>query len=419
MPRGTGSNYYSDPEEVENLDTATWATNVGGSTLSGATAGLSVGGPWGALIGGVLGAGVGVATTAEQERAYREAQEQQNTLNQDLQSRDVYDFMLQQQGMAASSQREDARLAARQAAARGGLTPAAAAQLEQNAVQGVNVAHSAALPGVYLAAQQADLQRRGQVLDEYTVAQQLATQNAPPDYSQLWGQVAAGAAQYGTMTGGGQTQAPMTTTDVAAANNANVAAVSQAPTGAPQQVTLPPQSAVNAVSMFPVAPGGVTLPLQGALGPPPAGVSGLPAETPTLPEAPGAPNAAPAGVSQPPGSAPPGGASPSVTPGAANPSGTTQVQPGSSAGRIPTEVRPETVKAAEAGDVEALLRWEEAGSDTTMASLHGPPAPAGVDPVSWDAWAGELLEYGVKPEMLTKEFYEAYNRGGYAKSGRV
>lgn len=49
-----------DYRDIRGMSTAQQIGQVGSSTLSGATAGLSIGGPWGAIIGGAIGLGGGL-----------------------------------------------------------------------------------------------------------------------------------------------------------------------------------------------------------------------------------------------------------------------------------------------------------------------------------------------------------------------
>lgn len=222
MARGRREDEY----DVEGYTARQQAVGVGSTALTGAVAGGQVGGAYGALAGGIIGAGVGWYNMDQQEREYIDAQEQQNALNRELKSQDLYDRWLQQYNMQGAMQREEAMLSARQAAARGGLTPAAAASLEQQTRFDYDFAHGAGIPGVLTAAQQADLARRQQVLAEYETAQGLANNAAPVDYSAAFGQLAGAVTQYGTMNTGTAATSPPSTVQ---AQPAPVAAAAAAP----------------------------------------------------------------------------------------------------------------------------------------------------------------------------------------------
>lgn len=186
-------------DEIEGYDAGNYLAGIGGAAASGAAAGSTFGVP-GALIGAGVGGLVGAFNTYEQEQAYLEAQRQQLALNKDLQSSDVYDRMMQQEGLLNAASRDQALVDARTAAARAGLSPAAAIALERSTARGVAADQAAQRPGLFLAAQQADLARRQQVLSEYEAAQNLANNARPPDYSELFGQVAGAVGQVGAMT---------------------------------------------------------------------------------------------------------------------------------------------------------------------------------------------------------------------------
>ena len=198
---GRRSPYDQPDEKVQGYDASQWLGGIGAGAASGAATG-SVFGPVGTAVGGIGGALLGALQTSQEEAAYKAAQEQQNALNKQLASRDVYDRMLQQQGLQTAGAREEAGLQARQAAARGGLTPGAAAALEAQTQTDVAGALAAQRPSMFLAAQQADLARRNQVLQEFSTAQQLANNSQPEDWSEALGGLTKAAALYGSMNKG-------------------------------------------------------------------------------------------------------------------------------------------------------------------------------------------------------------------------
>lgn len=246
MPRAYDP--YSDDED-EDVDSGYSAGDYAAGALGGAASGATIGQMLlpvpglGAGLGALGGAAVGLFQTAQNAKQYAAAQEQQAALNRELESRDVYDRILQQQGLLAAKQKEETLLAARQAAARGNLTPGAAAALEQQAAADVNFQLGAERPGMFLAAQQADLARRQQVLAEYETAQALANNAAPTDYSEALGALAQGAALYGTVRG---YQSPGAATPDAAAKTT-------APT-ADTRVAAPPTSPEWGTLVPPVGP---------------------------------------------------------------------------------------------------------------------------------------------------------------------
>lgn len=56
-------------DDIRGMSTGEKIGNVGSSALSGAAAGMQIGGPWGAAIGGVIGAGAGLAGILTGDRA--------------------------------------------------------------------------------------------------------------------------------------------------------------------------------------------------------------------------------------------------------------------------------------------------------------------------------------------------------------
>lgn len=58
-------------EDIRGMNTGQKLAGVGSAALSGATTGLQIGGPWGALIGGVIGAGAGIGGWLEGDKAAR------------------------------------------------------------------------------------------------------------------------------------------------------------------------------------------------------------------------------------------------------------------------------------------------------------------------------------------------------------
>lgn len=232
MPRSGQKTGQWRPDEY---GTDKYLLGTGSGIASGAEAGSAFG-PWGALVGGIIGGGVGAAQTAEQDKAAQDAQMQQHALEQDLKSTDVYDRMAQATALQGQQARQRAVLDARQAAARAGMTPAAAAEFERQAGLQVDAAMAAQRPSDFLAAQQADLARRQQVLQEYNAAQGLANDAAPTDYSQLWGGLMQAANTYGSMNKTGGTvnaAAPQPASAVSNEQAMSVPAATAARTDAP------------------------------------------------------------------------------------------------------------------------------------------------------------------------------------------
>lgn len=207
---------YPTTDDPEYYNAGQWLGGIAAPAATGAAAGATFG-PYGALIGGAGGALIGGIDTALSQDAYLAAQAQQAALNKELASTDVYDRMLQQQGLLGAAGRNEALLAARQGASRAGLTPGAALALERQAVADSQAADAAQRPGMFLAANQADLARRAQVLDEYNIAQGLANNAQSPDLSGMYGQLAGAVSKYGTAYGGKRTTPPVSAEDAATA----------------------------------------------------------------------------------------------------------------------------------------------------------------------------------------------------------
>ena len=402
---------YYEPDELDYYGAGEWGAGVGSGLATGAAAGSTFG-PWGTLIGGVVGAGVGAFGTYSDQQKYLEAQRQQQELEKELRSRSVYDLMLQQQGLSDARTRQEATVNARQAAARGNLSPQATAMLEQQAMNDLAFAQSAAKPELFLAAQAADRARQQQVLQNYGVAQGLASTatagiggwqqglGAAAQGVALVGQMQqANAAAAGAEAAGGAVTTPvvaptpsMTTPEEAAAYwrlDASVPAQGAvAPVAAPVQPTAGGSPGQPTSTALPAAlaalPAGVDL-----------GAMYVPAATP--PVATGQP-AAPGGLR----------AGPAAAPDA--------VPPGLPALPAPLS---STVQAAAAGDTEALLDLPfEYDFFVQAYGGGGPPTPDGVDPGQWSAFTTEMGQHGVTPENMTKEFFVRWQKFRSANAGQ-
>lgn len=264
-------------EELDHYDPLQWLGGIGSTAASGAAAGSAFG-PVGTAVGGLAGGLAGAFNTYQNEQAYLEQQRQQLALEADLQSRDVYDRMMQQQGLASSAGRDAALNEARLAASRAGLSPGAAVGLERQVTREFAQDQAAQRPGMFLAAQQADLARRQQVLSEYETAQNLANNAAPPDYSELFGQVAGAAAQYGRMT-----EPTRAAAEAARAAQTEQAAMDAYYRGNP-----------NADGLYPTGPGAINLFGPGLAGPMTNEQAAIWGQTPS--ETPVAPAVAPPGL---------------------------------------------------------------------------------------------------------------------------
>lgn len=328
MPRDP---YAVADDPIDTYDTGDRLKGIGGGAASGAAAGAAAG-PYGALIGAGIGGVVGAFTTQEQEDAYRQQQQQQHDLQHDLQSHDQYDRMLQNSGLGSALQRQEAVLSARESAARGGLTPAATASLEQRALADANFQFGAERPALYLAAQQIDLARRNQVIQEYQASQGLADNAQPQDYSQALGAATSAVSQLATVKSAPASPAAPTTPSLDA---------SIAPVSAPQ--------IGGSVWDSIMAEGQGGVPTAAAATAPgiPAGAIGA-AQTGSGNAVSATGNAAPAAI-QP---TPVAYAPPQVGPGAG------PTSPGAGApGTPPPGVHPETYAAAQKGDAEYLLAY--------------------------------------------------------------
>lgn len=156
-----------------------------GNAASGAAAGAATGsafGPWGAAVGGIAGGALGLAQTKSQQNLAYDAWAQQQDLMKDLELRADYETQMQQNALSTGMQRQIAAQQAQQAAARGGLSPEFAAQLEGQALRDSELNYLLSRPGDMNAAKQAELAERAQVLREYDLGQSLAN-----DFAQAQG----------------------------------------------------------------------------------------------------------------------------------------------------------------------------------------------------------------------------------------
>ena len=188
-----GDEYESDP--------GTYLSNIANYGASGASAG-SAAGPWGALIGGVVGAGVGAFQGKQTDDELRAAFEQQQQLESDLAGAGSdFELYLQDQALAQGIARQEGEIGARQASARAGLTPAASESLAMQSQQGVDQAYMAQRGPALMAAKQAELGERQQILSEYELAQSLADRAVSDTdrLAQVFGGVGEGMGALGEM----------------------------------------------------------------------------------------------------------------------------------------------------------------------------------------------------------------------------
>jgi len=186
----------------EEYDETQYAGNILSKGVAGAGAGAQAGGPWGALIGGLGGMAVGGYQSYLEEQELAEAMQQQRDLESDLDNANAnFELYLQDQALAQGIARQDAELAARQGAARGGLTPAAAESLALEAKTDTDRSYFAQRGPVLQAAKQAELAERAQILDEYADAQALADQalSGSEQVDSLFGGVTSGIGALGQM----------------------------------------------------------------------------------------------------------------------------------------------------------------------------------------------------------------------------
>ena len=392
--------YAKDDEEIEGYGAGQWLTGIGGGAASGAVTGGTIGGPWGAVIGGVVGAGAGAVSTGLSEEEYRKAQEQQNALNADLGDRSIYDNLIAQQGQREALTREANQVAAQQAAARGNLTPGSTIALQRNVERDQALAAGMERGSLYNAAQQMDLARRNQVLEEYGVAQSLANNAAPSDnFNKSMGALTAAASEYGTYASSKETTADATApiardesialdpTGAQVMKNVSAQAVTspevrnsmqglsveeqaaliqaypeaydQSFQRAPRQELLVPDTSMYARTSPEFDPLSPTLaPPRASTTPAPAVGGGVPPQA-ARPAPQAAPRAASAAAPR-----------PQVAPKATQPTSPVRPLPGAPAGS-PT-VHPDTVKASEAGDANALLSRMPEVDETSDAGYVAP-----------------------------------------------
>lgn len=156
--------------------------NVGGGAASGAMAGFSAGGPWGALAGGVIGAGVGGFQSYQQQKGLTAEGKRQMELEEKLDNAAAdFEMYNTSNALGAGLARNNASMEAEQAAQRAGLTPAQGASLVDQSKRGVDSAYQGARAQNMMAAKQAELAERGQILNEYLAAQQLASSSQTDD----------------------------------------------------------------------------------------------------------------------------------------------------------------------------------------------------------------------------------------------
>lgn len=196
---------------ADNYGAGDWALGIGSNALAGGTAGAAFG-PIGAAVGAAAGAGLGALTTFEQEQAYKEEQVRQAALDRDLKNSDPLNRTLESFALAHKGHTDQAVLAAREAAARGGLTPEAQASLELQARRDASEVFTKSLPSLYEAAAAAHVQQQGQTLANYTTAQQLASSGT--DYGAIMQQL-SGAAMLAGKTMRQPTRIPGVQTDMA------------------------------------------------------------------------------------------------------------------------------------------------------------------------------------------------------------
>lgn len=188
-------------DDYANLPLANWGSNALSGASSGAMLGMSMGGPMGAAVGGTAGLALGLGESLKQNNDYLAAQKQQQALNAELSNTDLYDRFNLMASQQHGAQRQQDTQAAQQASARGGLSAGQGEALRQQAGHAVDSAYGQSLPGIYLAAQQADIARQKQVLDSYSMAQALADANSPngASWTQAMGMASKAAGTYNAL----------------------------------------------------------------------------------------------------------------------------------------------------------------------------------------------------------------------------
>ena len=177
---GKGTRGREDKDAVEGLGAGHFLGNAASFGATGASVGGSVGGGIGALVGGVVGVGTGLVKAGVQNRAHKDEQFRQLRLEEDLRNagRLNTDSFLGDQAIQQSSRRQQTESKAREAAARGGLSPAATAQLELDSRIAEDSGALLGRASAFNAAADSARADRQQVLNEYLSAQELANGSA-------------------------------------------------------------------------------------------------------------------------------------------------------------------------------------------------------------------------------------------------
>lgn len=155
----------------------TIASGAASGTITGAGLGSTFAGAGavpGAIAGGVLGLGAGIADVVSNNQKLKDAAEQQRILDEKLNSPVVYDQFLQQQGMMQGLNNEYAMDNARDNASRMGLLPGESQDIMNSAIAQSTMSNASVRPELYLAAQQADRERRNMLMGEAAGKQALA-----------------------------------------------------------------------------------------------------------------------------------------------------------------------------------------------------------------------------------------------------
>lgn len=153
-----------------------------GSTATGAASG-SVFGPYGAVIGGAVGLGTGIAGAVSQNQQEKAAEEEQAKLEQELANADQYAFdMMRDVGAANANQRRNVLAEAEGGANRAGIVGGAASQYVRDASREVQEAQGAQMPSIASATAQAIPIRKQQITDSALQKQNLMDMQTATDY---------------------------------------------------------------------------------------------------------------------------------------------------------------------------------------------------------------------------------------------
>lgn len=210
--------YYTSPTDTtEEYDPLGAGSYLAGALSTGA-AGAAIGSefsPLGTAIGGLAGAGYGLYQASQANKQQEAAYEQQQQLEEELANvgEDI-ELQRQDQSRALGAAEPAARIQARQQSAAAGLSPAAALSLEQQSVSDLRGQAAQAQGSLAQAASQQKLAEQASILQQYELAQALATQvgTANEPSAEVLSALGSGVALAGSLKGS-KPEAP--TTEVA------------------------------------------------------------------------------------------------------------------------------------------------------------------------------------------------------------